>query len=114
MRAAISPHAGCNLFVVHPSIHEAALWLQGMSKQWCVCVCARGFHFLSFKLDSSWLKMSTFCMLRVFLLWCKVTLRSACGNFARTLFSVKVVHESHFVESLNAVAEADDMVHLIG
>ena len=30
------------------------------------------------------------------------------------LFSVKVIHKSYFVESLNKVAEADDMVHLIG
>ena len=85
-----------------------------MSKQWCVCVC--GFHFLSFKLKLFFFNFNIvhFPYVTGVLIIVQSQFEKCLWQPRQDLFSVKVIRKSYFVESLNKVAETDDMVHLIG
>ena len=82
-----------------------------------VCVCVRGFHFLSFKLNYFIFfnfKIVHFPYVTGVLIIVQSQFEKCLWQPRQDLFSVKVIRKSYFVESLNEVAEADDMVHLIG
>ena len=86
-----------------------------MSKQWCVCVCV---VFIFWALNSNYyyfnFKIVHFPYVTGVLIIVQSQFEKCLWQPRQDLFSVKVIRKSYFVESLNKVAETDDMVHLIG